>query len=237
MPEETTPPRKPSSRALVAAFIAQVGEGNKFGKLEMLAAVPNVAQADRRMRDLREIGWVIDNYKVNPDLRPDEYLVRAIGTRIDLGEKAQPSRKTVSGPKRRRILERDGSACQVCGIAAGAEFSDIPGRRAMLSIGHIIPVIRGGDNNDDNLRAECQRCNDESRDLSSDPPSMEEILAQVSHIGGRKDKKELFQWMQAGRRTVSDKEHLFARWASLPISQRLEVMGKLAAQVISEESD
>jgi hypothetical protein len=48
--------------------------------------VPEVAQADRRMRDLRGMGWVIDNYKVNSNLKPDEYLLKSIGVRVDLGE-------------------------------------------------------------------------------------------------------------------------------------------------------
>ena len=55
---------KRSSIALVAEFVAGVGVGEKFTKLGLMDAVPNVSQADRRMRDLREIGWVIDNYKV-----------------------------------------------------------------------------------------------------------------------------------------------------------------------------
>jgi hypothetical protein len=236
MEAEVQTPRQ-SSKVRVAAFIASVGEGNRFSKLQLFEAVSGVAQADRRMRDLREIGWIIDNYKVNPNLRPDEYLVRAIGTRIDLGEKAASTgRRAVSGPKRRRILERDGHTCQVCGTAANSEFADAPGRIATLSIGHIIPVARGGDDNDDNLRAECQRCNDESRDISTDPPSADQVLAHAGAVGGLKEKRELFNWMQAGRRTVTDKERVFYDWARLPHNQRYEVMAKLAAQVLKDES-
>jgi hypothetical protein len=223
-----------SSKARVAAFIASVGEGNKFSKLEMLHAVPGVAQADRRMRDLREIGWTIDNYKGNPTLKPDEYLVRKIGVRVDLGEKppATVGRKAITGPKRRRIFDRDGNTCQVCFTAGGSEFADAPGRRATLTIGHIIPVARGGSDNDDNLRTECQRCNDESRDATLNPPDKNEVLTRIRNVGGRADKLELFQWMQRGSRPLTDKERVFTDWARLPVAQRLQVMTELSREVI-----
>ena len=227
------PVRPKSSKARVAAFVALVGEGNKFSKLEMFNAVPGVAQADRRMRDLREIGWVIDNYKGNPTLKPDEYLVRKIGTRVDLGEKPPTSvgRKSVTGAKRRRILDRDGNTCQVCFTAGGSEFADAPGRRATLTIGHIIPVARGGSDEDDNLRTECQRCNDESRDATLNPPDKNEVLTRIRNVGGRADKSELFQWMQRGSRPLTDKERVFTDWARLPVSQRIEIMGELSREV------
>ncbi|MBK4348258.1 HNH endonuclease [Lacisediminihabitans changchengi] len=221
-----------SSVVRVAAYVASVGEGNKFKKLDLFKAVEGVAQADRRMRDLRTMGWKIDNYKMNPSLLPDEYLIRAIGTRVDLGAKAPVSRKSISGPKRRRIIERDGHACQVCGSAAGAEFADAAGRFAMLSIGHIIPVARGGGDEDDNLRAECQRCNDESRDVSIDPPTAAQVITEASNAGGIKEKRVLYNWMAAGRRSVDDKERIFNMWARLPEAQRREAMAALAEQVI-----
>lgn len=224
-----------SSIVKVAAFIASVGKGNKFKKLALLEAVPGVSQADRRMRDLRSMGWVIENYKNNPTLNPDEYLLVSIGTRVDLGERPPASgRKSISGPKRRRILERDAYACQVCGTSAGEPFADDLSRRATLSIGHIVPVARGGNDDDANLRAECQRCNDEARDLSEDPPSAEEVLAWASR-GSRKDKRLLYSWMAAGRRTISDQERTYIRWRQLPLSKREEVMAALARQVIEVE--
>ena len=48
---------------------------------------------------------------------------------------------------RDRILARDDRICQLCG-QPGADTVD-----------HIIPVSKGGTNNDDNLRAAHQRCN------------------------------------------------------------------------------
>ena len=200
----------------------------------MLNAVPGVAQADRRMRDLRSMGWVIDNYKVNPTLSPNQYLLRTIGTRVDQGEKPVTQRKTITGAKRRRIFQRDGYVCQSCFTAGGEEFADAPGRKATLTIGHIVPFKRGGTDDDDNLRTECQRCNDEARDNSEDPPNVEEVLAELSR-GSRKEKRHVYLWMQANRRNITDQERIFMKWRRLPVDQRERVMKELASQVIAEE--
>jgi hypothetical protein len=225
-----------SSIVKVAEYVAGVGVEGKFTKLELMAAVPGVAQADRRMRDLREMGWVIDNYKVNPSLSPNEYLIRKIGTRVDLGQRATvAARKSVGGPKRRRIFDRDGYACQVCFTAGGAVYEDMPSRVATLTIGHIIPIARGGNDDDDNLRTECQRCNDEARDLTAPPPDMVEVMTRASAVGGRKEKQELFLWMQRGQRTLTNKERVFNDWARLPLEQRVQVLMDLASQVVMDE--
>ncbi|WP_326807849.1 HNH endonuclease [Streptomyces sp. NBC_01775] len=223
-----------TSLVKVAEFVASRGIGNKFSKLDLFEAVPDVSQADRRMRELRPMGWIIDNYKVNPNLKPDEYLVRELGTRVDLGEAAPKTiRKNITGPKRRRVLERDGHMCQVCGIRAGQVFPDAPERGAIMTIGHIIPVKRGGQNDDGNLRAECQRCGDEARDLTVDPPTAEQVLAHASQ-GSLKDKRQLYGWMQLGRRTPSDIEKVFQEWSRLGPADRMSVMTALAGQVIKE---
>jgi hypothetical protein len=228
--------RPESSKVRVARFIASVGEGNIFTKQELIGAVPGVSQADRRMRDLREIGWKMDNYKDNPRLRPDQYLLVTIGVKVHEGEKPErdAGRKAVTGAKRRRILDRDGNTCQVCFTAGGGEFIDAPGRTARLTIGHIIPVARGGSDEDDNLRTECQRCNEDARDMTSNPPNVEEVKMRVRSIGGRKEKTELFQWMQRGSRTLTDKDKVFTEWARLPFAQRQEVLLDLVDQVVTD---
>jgi hypothetical protein len=229
--------RQESSKVRVARFIASVGEGNIFTKQDLITAVPGVSQADRRMRDLREIGWKIDNYKDNPRLRPDQYLLQTIGVKVHDGEKPDRDlgRKAITGAKRRRVLDRDGNTCQVCFTPGGAEYFDAPGRVARLTIGHILPVARGGGDEDTNLRAECQRCNEDARDLTVNPPDLGEIKMRVRSVGGRKDKAELFQWMQRGSRPQSDKEKLFTDWARLPYAQRQEVQLELATQFLSDD--
>jgi hypothetical protein len=221
-----------SSIARVAQFVAGVGEGNTFTKLQLTAAVPGFAQTPRRMRDLREMGWKIDHYKSNSSLRPEQYLLRTIGTRIDLGEPRPVAvRKSITGPKRRRILERDGHTCQCCGVPAGVEHPDAPGTQAILTIGHIIPVSRGGNDDEANLRAECTVCGDQARDITINPPEAQQVFALVQAVKGREEKKRLHEWMSMGRRTLNGTETAYNEWARLPQVQRDEIRTELGRQL------
>lgn len=72
-----------------------------------------------------------------------------------LTEKAFPlvgkSRITVSSSTRKRVLQRDGRICKIC---RRTEFADYE-----FQIDHIVPVSKGGDNNDNNLQVLCYVCN------------------------------------------------------------------------------
>jgi 5-methylcytosine-specific restriction endonuclease McrA len=228
-------PRPQSSLVRVAGFIASVGTNNMFTKMDLLEAVSGVAQADRRMRDLREMGWIIENYKTNPQLRPEQYLVRKIGTRIDLGER-RPStvRKSITGPKRLRVLERDGHTCQICGITAAMNYVDEPDRQAVMTVGHIVSLTHGGTDDEDNLRTECTRCATASPGNDKNLPT-HQLISLTQDTGNLEEKERLFSWMAVGRRTIDATEMAFNEWARLPASKRLETMTKLAQQIALEK--
>lgn len=225
-------PKGTTSIAQVAQFVAGVGEGNIFTKSELTAAVPGFAQSPRRMRDLREMGWVIDNYKTSSSLRPDQYFLRKIGTRIDLGEpRPTTERKTISRAKRRRILERDGHTCQVCGATAGLEHPDDHGKNVVLTVRQIIDIQMGGTDDDENLRAECTVCAHQVRAAILSPQNAHGVLALAQVLGNRKDKQRLYRWMSAGRRLPDDTERVYNEWARLSQAQRDEVRTELGRQL------
>jgi hypothetical protein len=59
-------------------LVTVVGEGNKFTKQDLREAFPGIAQIDRRMRDLRDFGWIIDTTREDPTLAAEEFrLVQA----------------------------------------------------------------------------------------------------------------------------------------------------------------
>ncbi|MFF3359319.1 hypothetical protein ACFYWN_43670 [Streptomyces sp. NPDC002917] len=121
-----------------------------------------------------------------------------------------------------------------CGaVSYGQEFPEVPRRTAVMTVGHIIRVSRAGQNVDGNLRTECQRCGDESRDIAVDPPTGQQVFTHAS-CGSLRDKRTLYGWMQAGRRTPSDTEKVFRKWSRLPHFERMHVMTALAGQVIRE---
>lgn len=53
-------------------LVQVVGEGEIFTKTELREAFPDVAQIDRRMRDLRDFGWKIDTKREDIDLDANE---------------------------------------------------------------------------------------------------------------------------------------------------------------------
>ncbi len=63
---------------------------------------------------------------------------------------------------KRKIYERDGRACQICGrVTRFGGTYDTPWDPLPPSgsVDHIIPVSKGGTNEDTNLRWSCKSCN------------------------------------------------------------------------------
>jgi hypothetical protein len=60
------------------------------------------------------------------------------------------NRQPLSQAKRREIVARDGHTCAYCRRVFGWEE---------LEVDHIVPVARGGNNDDDNLTTACKPCN------------------------------------------------------------------------------
>jgi len=63
----------------------------------------------------------------------------------------EPKRQPVKPSVRFQILKRDNYACQMCGATAADG--------AKLEIDHIVPVSKGGQNDEDNLQVLCRDCN------------------------------------------------------------------------------
>ena len=204
-----------SSRLLVAEFLAdEVGEGNVFTIHQLREAVPGFAQVDRRLRDLRSAGWIIHSHIDDGALQPGEYRFVSRAETISSGG-------GVSGRLRREILDAATNRCQVCGVAAGEEYSDQPGRRAKLQVGHIKPRELGGSNDPQNLRAECSRCNEAIRHKAGTADSDLDVWAKIRDMP-RRDRLSLLKWMDQGHRDFDPVEQMWAEFRQLsPTDQSL----------------
>lgn len=197
-----------------------VGEGNTFTMQAVRDACPGISQVDRRMRELRELGWVIHTYKDSASLQPEQLRLVRIGDRVwEPDYKPLVAGTRIPGPLRREVLERDHHRCTVCGIGAGEEYPDYPGRRARMTIGHVQPIGRGGRTEKKNLRTECAMCNETAKDTTSSPTDPTLVMRRIRELP-RKEKAILAQWMSADQRDFSELEDVWAEYRSLPAANR-----------------
>ncbi len=221
------------ARNRVAYYLAtEVGEGNTF-TIDTLRDLirredgRGIDEVDRRTRDLRDLNWVIRNYKDMASLRPNElYLERIVDRTWEPGYKV-PRPSTLGANDRRAVYERDGSRCAVCGIDFGDEYPHLAanGKRvkARPTIGHWVPKERGGTDDLSNLRPECHLCNEQSRNLTGTPVDIELVKRKIGQLK-REDKRKLSSWMLMNRRSFSDLDNAWAEINQLPATDKATIM-------------
>jgi len=203
----------------VAEWLRAKGVGAIFTSEEMREAHPGVVQIDRRMRELRELGWVIRSNQTDPNLSPQEYRLDAIGEEAA----STGQRRPISGRVRRELFEAAGNRCQVCGVGAGETYADAPGLIARLQIGHWVPINQKGSPTAlGNLRVECQRCNEAIRNRTGGVVTSESVRARVQALP-RQQRAELLSWMEHGNRDVPDTERLWYEIRQLPPDGKREI--------------
>ena len=167
-------------------FHANVGKVLRTDELRRVAGTSEYA---RRIRELRnEEGMAILTHNDRSDLKPGEYMLETLELRP---ARTQP----LPSDQRFRILERDGYTCQVCGLAAGDPDPDRPGRTVRLHVDHVVPRHEGGTNDDDNLRALCNVCNEGRSNLTRPPrPETLNALAYIRRLP-RDRQREIFEFL------------------------------------------
>ena len=104
---------KSGTRIRVALWlVSEVGPGGTFTKTQLREAFPAVEQIDRRMRDLREHGWVISTYREDRSLAPDELRLVTVGGHVWDKAHRGASRRALTENERRQVLARDGFSCR-----------------------------------------------------------------------------------------------------------------------------
>lgn len=171
------------AKSRLAAFLyCQKIAGDTFsiGEIREAFDINNSENLTRRLRELRELGWVFEGYKANSSLSPTEYLIVEKGWHPLQGKKTKE--RSISQKTRRKVFERDGLRCQVCGIKSGEKYSEKKGDTARLTIGHKQAVACGGLDDESNLRTECGKCNEPVRESVSYVPvaTVLELLSDIS---------------------------------------------------------
>jgi hypothetical protein len=216
----------------IAAWLAfHVDEGDTFTMRDLRNAlgdelIPNDAEhLNRRLRALRPDGWLVPTNKDDRTLPVGVYRLDQKGWHPGLG--ARPRKQLVSQGMRRRILDRDGRRCVVCGVGEGEPYPNEPGTRAVLTVGHRLPQEMGGRSDDpNNLQAECKRCNEPVRQEMGIPESLDDVLLDVRRL--KKDElRRLLAWMQTGHRTRDRLDSVYDRARALSAGEREQLVGRL----------
>jgi hypothetical protein len=205
-------------------LMTEVGVGNTFTKARHRQAFTGVTQADRRLRDLRDYGWVIRTSTEDLTLRPDEQRFVAPGKPVwDRGIRKDAKVDQVTAKQREAAFSESDYQCVVCGIAGGERYPDASHVTAVLSISRREVAMASGEKRT-MLVAECKRCR--AGGSGAAILDVAAILAQARELDD-KDLVVLLRWMESGRRQVLD--HLWSSVRRLPLTVRNELRNRLDA--------
>ncbi len=204
-----------------------VGEGNIFTKHQVREAFPDTSQADRRIRDLRKFGWVINTNQQDASLTPEDLRLVRIGAAVwDKRARAEASkgskRKTLSAKARQETFARDDYMCRTCGIAGGETYPDDPVHSAVLSIANREVVRPDGDANEMPV-TQCKRCNSGSNGKAA---RLDRVEAAVDRLEPTQQ-AEFKQWVHQGKRSWTDLERAWSAFCGLPPEARALIESRI----------
>lgn len=207
-------------------LVDQVGENGTFTKTQLREAFPDVAQIDRRMRDLRDYGWQIDTNREDADLGPSEQRFVKRGAEVWVPGKAVKAAANSPGgltaARRREIMYKDGNYCRSCGISPGQTFEGTLDR-AQLDIAR--RQVRKADGSVEvEMVTECNRCrvggiNVDGTKLVDDLGGVIGLITAMSDT----ERRVLVGWIEKDARSFSDVEQAWASYRRLPAESRSEI--------------
>lgn len=225
LPAWNDPKLKAGTMVRGALWLIQViGEGNTFTKEQIRRAFPGISQADRRIRDLRDYGWVMLTNSEDATLAAEDQRFAKAGVPVwdPAARRAAAPQKTVSSKEKQAILARDHYMCTICGISGGESYHDDSNQTAVLSITHRRTVLPDGSEKT-LFVTECKRCRSGS---DGSPARADEALAEIKALDPA-DQRRLLRWMERGRRGTTPLERAWNSYRRLPAEARRELWSAL----------
>jgi hypothetical protein len=163
-------------------LLSEVGVGNIFTKEQHRQAFPGIAQADRRLRDLRDAGWIIHTNLEDVSLNANEQRFVEAGRPIwDPSSRAAGDLPVLTAKQRRTVFAESGYQCTVCGIAGGENYPDAQWMSATLSVAKQTVILADG-RSEFRYATECKRCQ------SGDRTRTDDIATLLSEIAALPDR-------------------------------------------------
>lgn len=201
-----------------------VGEGNTFTKEQLRNAFPGVSQVDRRIRDLRDYGWVVYSNAEDVSLLSEEQRFVQAGVAVwdPTARRRAGVQKTLSNKDRQSVLERDRYMCTLCGIAGAETYPDDNVMTAVLAVSRRLAVNANGQE-EEVLVTECKRCR---AGRSNTPVNVDEAIAAARELDSG-ELRRLFRWMERGRRGTTPLDRAWAAYLRLPLGMRSDFAERL----------
>ncbi|MGI5398717.1 hypothetical protein ACQEVG_04510 [Streptomyces sp. CA-135486] len=205
---------------------SEVGEGNTFTKAELRKAFPEVAQIDRRLRDLRDHGWRIDTSRDDPALKQEEQRYVTKGAEVWIPGQAKVARhkNSLSPAQRAKVWQNDSYLCRTCGIGAGEPYEDDSNVLSQLNVARRKIVLADG-TVDHQMVTECKRCGA----VGEREVDLGELLGKVAGLSAL-EKEVLATWIDADQRTRGTLEKLWGVYRTLPVTSRTAVRQAVAGE-------
>jgi hypothetical protein len=223
IPKWNDPKLKAGTKIKAALWlVSEVGVGNTFTKEQLRQAFPGVTQIDRRVRELRAHGWVIDTRAEDVALNHDEQRFVATGQPIWQREGDMYDHTgTISAKIRRKTFAEDDYQCVTCGIAGGETYPEAPHIKAVLSLSR--RSIRSSEGvNSRMLVTECQRCRAGIEGRSE--VDVANLLRQIEALDAP-GLAVFRRWVVTGRRRLLDR--LWGEFRRLPYAAQNDIRKRL----------
>lgn len=196
-----------------------VGEGNIFTKAQLREAFPEVAQIDRRLRNLRDHGWKIDTSRDDPTLKQEEqrFVAKGADVWVPGRSKAPKHKNSITAAQRFKVLEGDNFLCRSCGIASGEEYEDGIEQSKLNVARRKVLLPDGAD--EYQFVTECRRCGVGSSDREVDLDAFLELVEALAPM----ERRIFAGWIAADRRSLSPLDKVWGIHRTLPEASRAAV--------------
>jgi hypothetical protein len=225
LPAWNDPELKAGTMVRGALWLVQViGEGNTYTKAQLRDAFPGVSQADRRIRDLRDYGWVLRTNAEDATLTAEDQRFVKAGVPVwdPAARRAAAPQKAVSNKEKQATMARDHYMCTVCGISGGEEYIDDSNQTAVLAVTRRETALPDG-REETLLVTECKRCRAGGEGL---PAQADEALAAIKALDPG-DQRRVMRWIERGRRGSTPLDRAWNAYRRLPADARDELRATL----------
>ncbi|UXY27798.1 hypothetical protein [Streptomyces sp. HUAS TT20] len=195
-------------------LVQVVSEGNIFTKAELRAAFPDVAQIDRRMRDLRDFGWKIDTNREDIDLGANEQRFVQRGAPVWEPGRGTKPKSAITVTQRRELLASYNHKCGSCGAAPGDVYADSE-VTAQLDVAKREVLLPDGTKTLQYV-VECNRCRVGGIGSAYDVSALLSEAASLPSL----ELDILKSWIKKDARTFSSVEDVWAKYRALPAEAR-----------------